>query len=184
MPSRVQARGRWSLRTAARGGLLIEVLVSCLVLAWASQALLQLQLGSAAYQAGAHSRWQAQSLAAEWLERSALLADGFTGAGDLAVGWSAASAELACDQHACLPEALLHWQQAQWQAWARTQLPQGVTALWPGQDPSQAMGVALAWQAPGGDEPSRQWLNPAAMGTQPRLACPPERWCAWVWKAP
>ncbi|MDD0809524.1 hypothetical protein PSQ20_04190 [Curvibacter sp. RS43] len=130
--------------------MLIEVLVSCLVLAWASQALLQLQLGSAAYQAGADSRWQAQSLAAEWLERSALLADGFTGVGDLAVGWSAASAELACDQHACLPEALLHWQQAQWQAWARTQLPQGVTALWPGQDPSQAMGVALAWQAPGG----------------------------------
>ncbi|MDD0837045.1 hypothetical protein PSQ40_00525 [Curvibacter sp. HBC61] len=167
-----------------RGGLLIEVLLACAALAFASQALLLTQLRSLLHQHGAASRWQAQVLATDWLERLSLHASTVPAQGGVASGWTPVEAPQACDAQGCDPASLLRWQQADWQQWSHGQLPQGGAGLWLGDSPSVALGVALHWQDRAADATARAALNPAALAAGAVMACPEAQLCALHWRAP
>lgn len=173
-----------TVRATGRGGLLIEVLVACAALAMASQALLLTQLRTLAHQQGAASRWQAQGLATEWLERLALQDGASPRLAGVASGWSAVEAPQACDAQPCDHLSLLRWQQAEWQRWAGWQLPQGAAGLWLEDRPSAPLGVGLNWQDRSADAAWRTALNPAALAAGSALACPTERLCSLHWRAP
>lgn len=167
-----------------RGGLLIEVLIACAALALASQALLLTQLRSLVHQHGAASRWQAQVLATDWLERLSLQASTAPALGGVASGWAPVQALQACEAQGCDPASLLRWQQADWQHWAHGQLPQGGAGIWLGDSPSVALGVVLHWQDRAADAAARAALNPAALAAGSVMACPEAQLCALHWRAP
>lgn len=183
-PSVVRAGRLAPVRWCARGGLLLEVLVACAALAFASQALLLTQLRSLTHQHSAVSRWQAQVLTTEWLERLSLQGGTLTSPGGAASGWTPLDAPQACDVQACDRATLLRWQQAEWQRWAHWQLPQGAAGLWLGESPAVALGIVLRWHDPVADAPTRAALNPSALAAGTAMACPDAQQCAVHWRAP